>query len=219
MNEKKLIAFGIMSVLAIMFVTAGLVSHFVMVQADIEVQAPITLEGSLFTFNGTEILNDGENHYLLVKGWNSLGVEIPAIPVITITRDGQEITDTTGIHLAIDGGGDMHYCYDLAGDMTNVDDCDVDYVQWLTNNNNEDWFDWVGTDTYENSGFVSPIVNHGGNSWYTIEQAGGTYVNGVITLPETGVDPGLFAALLVVKADFGVTPGNYKIKVEFNPVA
>ncbi len=217
MNKKYLI-FGL-PILCLVLVSAALVTHFAMVQTNIEVKAPITLEQSLFTFDGTEILNDGQNHYLLVKGWNNLDVEVPAIPVITITRYGQPIIDTTGIHLAIDAGGDMHYCYDPAGNMTDVNNCDEDYVQWLINNNNPDWFDWVGTESYVESGFESPIVNHNDNSWYTIDEVSGTYVDGVITLPETGVDPGIIAALLVIRADFGVIPGDYEIKVELIPTA
>lgn len=213
MNKKKLLPIVLLSLLVIGVATASLVSYFAKVTATISVEAPITLDQELFTFSeGT--LNDGENHYLLIKGYNQLDFEVPAIPVITITRNGAEITDTTGIHLALDGGGDMHYCYEEMGVMTDIGNCDVGYVQYLTNN--PDWFDWLGTDaTYELSGFVSPVINHGGNSWI---DGSSMFVNGVLTLPETGVDPGLIAALVVIRADFGTLPGTYVIKVEFKPV-
>ncbi len=214
--NKKLLFGVILGVFVIAFATAGLVSHFAKVQSDINVTAPLTLEQSLFTFDETEILNDGQNHYLLIKGENNLDVEVPATAVITIKRNGQEITDNTGLHLAIDSGGDMHYCYDSGGNMTGITNCDIQYVEYLENNN-EAWFDWLGTDaTYELSGFESPIINHGGNSW---TDGSHLFVNGVLTLPGIDPDPGIIAALLVVKADFGIEPGEYTIEVELKPTA
>ncbi len=207
------LALFLVGILFIGGASAALVAHFATLTTNVSVEAPITLEQELYTLDG-EVLNDGNNHYLLIKGKNKLEVDVPAIPVITIMRYGQPIIDTIGIHLALDIGGDMHYCYDPAGDMTNVYDCDIDYVQYLTNN--PDWFDWAGTDaTYELSGFVSPVINHGGDSWVGISSL---FENGVLTLPTEGFEPGLFAALLVVRADLGVTPGTYTIEVELKPV-
>lgn len=220
MKGKKILGIPLtLLVLGLMVIggaSAALVGYFASVTTTVIVEAPITLRDDLFTIDSEDLI-DGQNHYLLIKGNNRLGIEVPATAVITIKRDGAEITDTTGIHLAIDAGGDMHYCYDLLGEMTNVEDCDVDYVQWLENN--PDWFDWLGTDsTYELSGFESPIINHGGNSWFTIEQAEGTWENGVMTLPGIDPAPGLFAALLVVRADPGIKLGTYTIEVELIPV-
>lgn len=216
--KKKIMIFGMISILALAFVSAGLVSHFAKIKTNIAVESPLTLEQSIFTFNETEVLNDGQNHYLLIKGMNNLDVEVPADVVITITAVDEERSpfnvDGIGLHLAVDAGGDMHYCYESGGNMTGITDCDTQYVQWLENN--ADRFDWVGTDsTYELSGFESPIVNHNGNSW---TDASPLFVDGVLTLPVVGVDPGIIAALLVIRADIALVPGDYEVKVEFIPV-
>ena len=221
--KRKTLAILVGLLVAISMVSAGIIEHFDKLEANINAETPIELDQTLFVFDGEEVLNDGQNHYLLIKGQNKLNVEIPATAVITITAVDEEDVpfdvDGVGLHFAIDAGGDMHYCYDPAGDMTNVTDCDTDYVQWLINNNNPDWFDWLGTDaTYEDSGFVDPIVNHGGNSFYNIDIIGGTWANGVITIPGVDPDPGLIAALLVVRADPGLKLGTYTIKVELKPV-
>ena len=214
--NKKLMVFGIIGLFAMALVSAAIVSYFAMVETDVTVDAPITLEQSLFDISG-ETLNDGENHYLLIKGDNNFDAEVPTIPVITITKDDLPITNTTGLHLALDGGGDMHYCYDSDGDMTGVGSCNLYYVEWLENN--PEYFDWIGNDAdYDSSGFESPVEDTDDDSFHNIIAVGGTWANGVMTLPETGVNSGLIAALLVVKADFGVTPGDYQIKVEFKPV-
>ena len=216
MKNKKILGIPmtlfIFGLLVIGGVSAALVSYLSnTIQAEVTVSSPVVLDQELFGF-GDEVLNDGYNHYLLIKGLNSLDVEVPATPIITIKKDGATITDTTGIHLGIDVGGDIHYCYEDMGDMTGITDCDTDYVLWLENN--PDWFDWAGTDaTYELSTFVSPVINHGGNSWMDVSSL---FVNGVLTLPETGVDPGLIAALLVIRGDFGLAPGDYTIEVVFN---
>ncbi len=213
MNKKKLL-FIIPILLLVGIGTAVLVDYYGKLTTDVAVESPITFDEDLYDLGSEEVLNDGHNHYLLIKGENHLDMEVPVIPVITILKDGEPITDATGLHLAIDAGGDMHYCYDPLGDMTDVGNCDTDYIQYLTNN--PDWFDWLGTDsTYELSGFVSPVINHGGDSWI---DGSSLFNEGVLTLPETGVDPGLFVALLVVRGDLSLDPGNYRIEVEFRPI-
>jgi len=213
--NKKIMIFGILGIFLIAAISAGLVSHFTTVQADINVEAPITLEDTLFEFDiGT--LNDGYNHYLLIKGENNLDFEVPADAVITITAvdelDAPFEVDGIGLHLAVDAGGDMHYAWD---DLYNPNG--DDWETWMLAN--ADWFDWIGTEVYDDSGFESPIIDHNDNSWYTYDQVGGTWENGVMTLPGINPDPGLLAALLVVRADPGLTPGTYTVKVELNPVA
>jgi hypothetical protein len=210
--NKKYLAFGFIGLFMVAFAAAAIAMNFATVQTDIEAEALITLDQDLFTFDGEEILNDGKNHYLLIKGENHLDVEIPADVVITITKDGETITDATGIHIAVDAGGDMHYTYEESYNPSGDD-----WMTWMLNN--ADWFDWVGTETYELSGFESPVTNHAGNSWYTVTEAGGTWENGVLTLPGIDPDSGLLAALLVIRADFGVELGTYVVKVEINPVS
>jgi len=207
--NKKLIIFGILGVFALALVSAALVSHFATIQTDIAVENPLTLEQDFFTFSETEVLNDGQNHYLLIKGENKLDVEVLADAVITITKDGLPI-DGVGIHLAVDAGGDMHYAWD---ELYNPEA--HNWETWMLAN--ADWFDWVGTETYLESGFESPVIDHNENSWYTYEQVGGTWENGVLTLPGINPDPGLLAALLVIRGDAGLTPGTYTVKVELNP--
>ena len=218
--KKKVNVFGksipvlAIFVLGIALVSAALVPYFASITGSATATAPITLEQSLFTFGDSATLNDGENHYLLLKGNNAFAEEIPADVVINITKDGLPITDMTGIHLALDAGGDMHYCYDSLGDMTGISDCDTQYVQWLENGNNEDWFDWVGIETYEESGFESSIVNHGGDSWMDVS----AYLkDGVLTLPGVNPDSGLLAALLVIRADIALEPGEYTVQVDIVP--
>ena len=211
-NKKKLLTFGIVSLFALALVSAAIVSHFATVQADIDVKAPITLEQSLFTFGAeTEVLNDGQNHYLLIKGMNHLAIEVPATAVITITKNGHSITDTTGLHLAVDAGGDMHYAWDEAYNPDNEG-----WKTWMLDN--ADWFDWIGTEAYEDSGFENPVINDGTNSWDIYDEVGGIWENGVMTIPGINPDPGMIAALLVVRADPGLEIGEYTFKVELNPV-
>ncbi len=89
-----------------------------------------------------------------------------------------------------------------------------DWETWMLAN--ADWFDWLGTDaTYELSGFVDPVVNHGGNSWI---DGSFLFVDGVMTIPGIDPDSGLIAALLVVRADPGLEVGTYTIEVELIPV-
>lgn len=211
--NKKYLVFGLMGLFAVALVSAALIPYFAKVKTNVDVIAPITLDDSLFDIS-SETLNDGNNHYLLVKGWNSFSEEVLTDIVITITKEDESgnpviVTDIEGIHIAVDTGGDMHYCYDPAGDMANVNNCDVDYVQYLTNN--PDLFSWGGTDDdYIDSGFVSPV---NGNGWIP----GSTFVvDGVLKFP-IGVDSGIIASLIAIRADFGLEPGNYTIEVEFKP--
>ncbi len=173
MNKTKMFVMMFSIVIIAGFATAGLVDYLSNTVVHEEyIESPITIDEEI----GLEltITHSGSDDFALVKITNHIERDITAN--VELTVDGSDFGyDTEGIAIAITD--DINYCFSNQGDMTDVENCEEDYMTWMENN--VDWNDWYANEEYSEDAFFSELVlNTDGNSFTSLG-----YNGNLFTLP------------------------------------
>ena len=200
MNRKLLLSVMVMGIFGVMFVTAGLVSYLSnTVTTETSIESPITLNGDNFQ---VAINHAGEDAFALIKITNNLDYDITGDVDIAISPD------TEGISVAVTD--DINYCFKEQGDMTGVEDCETDYMTWLSNN--IDWNDWYANEGYDELVFRSELViNHGGDSFHALG-----YTENSLILPGMNLPSGTVYGIVYVATDVALEPNDYHFNIVVN---
>ena len=179
-KTKKYITFGIVAFFAIALVSAGLVSYLSnTVTEDITVESPFSIDETI----GLDLVvgYSANDDFSLVKITNHAERDITA-DVEILVNPGEFGYDNVNGGIAIALTEDINYCFKGQGDMTDVTNCETDYMTWMTNN--IDWNDWYANEGYnENIFFSDLVINHGGDSFFSLGYVEDSFVLPGLTFP------------------------------------
>ena len=145
--------------------TASLVSYLSnTVQADIKVESTFTIDEEIGL--DLEVGYSANDDFSLVKITNNAERDITAdIEVLVDLSEFGYYNTEGGIGIALTE--DINYCFSEQGDMTNVEDCETDYMNWMENN--IAWNDWYANEVYDDEVFFSDlVVNTDGDSFHNL---------------------------------------------------
>ena len=171
------------------------------ISEEVVVESPIELVGTEFEF---DIAYGGEDDFVLIKLVNKADVDITGDFEVVISPD------VVGISMAI--SEDISYCFKDQGDMTNVSDCETDYLIWMANN--IDWNDWYGDKSYSDTDYPSAlVVNTNGDSF-----VGLGYTGNKLVLPGLTLGAGeSFYGVIYMSTNVALVPATYNFDMVFVP--
>lgn len=171
------------------------------ISEEIIVDSPIALVGTEFEL---DIEYSGEDDFVLIKLTNNADVDITGDFEVAVSPD------VVGISIAITE--DINYCFSSQGNMTNVNDCETDYLVWMANN--IDWNDWYANNAYTAEEYPSPlVVNTNGDSFVAVG-----YTGNKLILPGQTLSAGdTVYGVIYVATNPALTPMTYIFDVTMVP--
>ncbi len=208
--NKKILLFGVLPVLAIGLVVAGLLTYYSQMQVDMTVTEAITTVGGVCIFS---TVAGGDYKLCLIDVTNNLDEEV----AVDITLKVQKHNGTDYVNLIDDDGllvgltEDVSYCFKNEGNMTGVTNCTTQFEIWMLQN--VDWMDWlVLTQPYPGEYDTTLITNHGGNSATIFN-----LTTGELTMPDSLKANLKTQPVLYVDSSVALVPGEYRVIFEIVP--